>query len=48
MFDQNSAVRPRRFSPLELLRPGRFGQDLLEQQGVDVHERGPEQAQGER
>ena len=46
-FDQNSAVRPRRSSSRELLRPRRFGQDLLQQQGVDVHERGLEQVQRE-
>jgi hypothetical protein len=32
----------------ELLRPRRFGQDLLHQQGVDVDQRGLKQVQGEQ
>ncbi|CAM5503894.1 hypothetical protein ADK47_30545 [Streptomyces rimosus subsp. rimosus] len=45
MFDQNSAVRPRRSSGVSFF--AHFDQDLLGQQCVDVHERGLEQVQRE-
>ncbi|MDQ1013320.1 hypothetical protein QFZ82_007805 [Streptomyces sp. V4I23] len=46
MFDQNSAVSPRRSSSVSFFAQA-GSEDLLQQQGVDVHEAGLEQVQGE-
>lgn len=46
MFDQNSAVRPRRSSSVTFW-PRPVGEDLRKQQRVDVHERGLERVQSE-
>ena len=39
MFDQNSGGQPALVVVGELLRPVGLGENLLEQQGIDVHER---------
>ncbi len=47
MFDQNSGVSPRRSSSVS--RPAQAGlcEDALDEQGVEVHERGLQKVQGE-
>ena len=46
MFEVKSGFRPRVVVG-EPLGPGRFGEDVLDHQGVDVDERGLEDVQGE-
>ncbi|MGW1996510.1 hypothetical protein [Embleya sp. NPDC001921] len=45
-LDRNSAAGPRRSSSLSFFVRAGSAENLLHRQGVDAHERGPEQMQG--